>query len=368
VTDINSLIRPTLKRITPYSPGKDSKEACRELGITEMTKLASNENPLGPSPKAVAAIQEAASGVNIYPDIPCADLTAALAEKFNTVPEGVLIGRGSGEVIHMLGLAFVNPGDEVVYSQYPFALYPGLANVLDGVAIEVPGRGFWHDLDAMADAITPRTKLVIIGNPCNPTGTICTADEVAAFMARVPDTAIVVFDEAYAEYSDAPCFGEGLPYVREGRRAIVLRTFSKIYALAGMRIGYGMTTPEIGAILKLVREPFNIGLLSQVAALASLGDPDQVARSQKLARDGKSYLYAQFDALGLEYVPTQANFMLVNVGIESRECFNKLMCQGVTVRTGDIFGLPTWIRVTIGTRAENERFIAALAATLEGAA
>ena len=365
MTDINELIRPTLKRITPYSPGKDSKEACRELGITEMTKLASNENPLGPSPKAVAAIQAAAAGVNIYPDIPCADLTAALAAKFDTAPEGILIGRGSGEVIHMLGLAFLNPGDEVVYSQFPFALYPGLANVLDATGIEVPARGFGHDLEAMAAAITPRTKLVILGNPCNPTGTICTADEIAGFMAEVPDTAIVVFDEAYAEYADAPCYGEGLPYVREGRRAIVLRTFSKIYALAGMRIGYGMTTPEIGAILKLVREPFNIGLLSQVAALASLGDPDQVTRSQQMVRDGKAYLYSELDALKLEYVPTYANFMLVNVGIDSRECFNKLMCQGVTVRTGDIFGLQTWIRVTIGTQAENERFVAALKGSLE---
>jgi len=364
VSDLSELVRPTLKRIRPYSPGKDSKEAMRELGITRITKLASNENPLGPSPKAVEAMQQAVLNVHIYPDIPCADLTAALAQHYNTAPEGILIGRGSGEILHMLGLAFLNPGDEVVFSQFPFALYPGLANIMDAKPVEVPAKGFGHDLQAIAEAIGPRTKLVIIGNPCNPTGTICTAAEIADFMARVPETAIVVFDEAYAEYADDPDFGEGLPYVREGRRAIVLRTFSKIYALAGLRIGYGMTTPEIGSTLKLVREPFNINCIAQVGALVSLGDPDQVTRSRELAHRGKEFLYQQCEDMGLEYAPTQANFMLVNVGMDSRECFDGLMRRGVTVRTGDIFGLTTWVRVTIGTQDENEHFIEALRGVL----
>ncbi len=359
------LIRATVKRITPYSPGKDSAEVTRELGITEVTKLASNENPLGPSPLAVEAMQKAAADVYYYPDPLCTELTQALAAHLQVLPDNVIIGRGSDEVISMLALAFVNPGDEVLFSQYPFALYPLTACITDAKMVQVPARGFDHDLEAMARAITPRTRLIFIGNPCNPTGTIVGTAEVAAFMSKVPDHAVVVFDQAYFEYVDDPNYPDCLDYACQGRRVAVLRTFSKVYALAGLRIGYGACGRSVADALKLVRPPFNVSSIAQVAALASLQDADQVSRSQNLVAEGKSYLYEQFGKMGLQYVPTQANFMLVDTGRDSRKVFDALMRRGVTIRTGDIFGLPTWIRVTIGTREQNERFIGALAEAIE---
>ncbi len=363
MTDISDLVRETIKQITPYSPGKSSQEAREELGLEEITKLASNENPLGPSPRAIEAMQQAAAGVYFYPDPVCRDLTQALAELCDADPEGIVIGRGSDEVIHMMGLAFVNPGDEIVYSAPPFALYPMTTAIMDGRAVAVAHRGFAHDLEAMAAAITEKTKLVFISNPYNPTGTIVTAEQVAEFMDAIPDHVIVGFDEAYYEYVDDPDYPDCLEYVRQGRNVVVLRTFSKAYGLAGLRIGYGIAPPELATALKQVREPFNVGGISQVAALASLEDPDQVQRSLQLVQEGKRYLYEQFDQMGLEYVPTQANFIFVDVGIDSRECFDGLMCRGVTVRTGDIFGLPTHIRVTIGTMEQNRQFMEALSDT-----
>ncbi len=357
---ISDIVRPSIKQIKPYSPGKSSQEVMAELGIEEVTKLASNENPLGPSPKAIAAMQQAAAEVYVYPDPQCCDLTEALAVHWQVDPEGIVVGRGSDEIIHMLGLAFVNPGEEVIYSDPPFALYPFTTTIMDGKSVRIPHKDFVHDLSAMAAAITGKTKLIFISNPYNPTGTIVTADEVAGFMAQVPDNVIVAFDEAYIEYVDDPNYGEGLPFVREGRNAIVLRTFSKAYGLAGLRIGYGIAPPELVAALKQVREPFNVAGMAQVAALASLQDPAQVARSFRLVQEGKQYLYGEFDEMGLAYVPTQANFILVDIGIDSQECFDSLMRCGVTVRTGDIFGLPTHIRVTIGTREQNQQFISAL--------
>jgi len=360
LTDISDLVRETIKQITPYSPGKSSQEAKEELGLEEITKLASNENPLGPSPRAIEAMQEAAAEVYFYPDPVCRDLTRALAELCDADPEGIVIGRGSDEIIHMMGLAFVNPGEEIIYSDPWFALYPMTTAIMEGRALAVPHRDFVHDLEAMAAAITDKTKLVFISNPYNPTGTIVAAEQVAEFMDAIPDHVIVGFDEAYYEYVDDPDYPDSLAYVREGRNVVVLRTFSKAYGLAGLRIGYGIAPLGLATALKQVREPFNISGISQVAALASLADPDQVQRSFQLVQDGKGYLYEQFEQMGLEYVPTQANFIFLDVGIDSRECFDGLMRRGVTVRTGDIFGLPTHIRVTIGTMEQNRQFIEAL--------
>jgi len=359
------LIRPTINRIVPYSPGKSSAEVMRELGITEVTKLASNENPLGPSPAAIEAMQRAASEVFVYPDPLCVDLTDKLAEMLDVDPEGILIGRGSDEIIHMMGLAFVNPGESVVYSAPPFALYPITTRLMDAEEIATPHKDFYHDLPAMLAAVTDNTKIMFISNPYNPTGTILTADEIAELMERLPEHVIVAFDEAYFEYVDAPDFPDTLEYVRQGRNCIVLRTFSKIYALAGLRIGYGIAPPQLARPLKQVREPFNVAGIAQVAALASLDDPDQVRRTVENNQKGRNYLYEQFDALGLSYVPTQANFIFVDVGMDSQECFDQLMRRGVTVRTGDIFGFPTFIRVTIGTPEQNARFIAALTDILQ---
>lgn len=367
MAEIEKLKRPTINRIQPYSPGKSSAEVMRELGIEKVTKLASNENPLGPSPLAIEAMREAAAGVFVYPDPECIELTSALARMLEVDDDCLVIGRGSDEVLHMLGLAFACPGDRLIFSLPPFAIYPMTARLMDAEEVGVPHRDFRHDLPAMAGAIDERTKLIFISNPYNPTGTIVTADEVEEFMARVPESVIIAWDEAYSEYAaDAPDYPDTLRYVREGRNCIVLRTFSKVYALAGLRVGYGIARPEIIAALKQVREPFNVGLTAQVAAVASLRDPDQVRRSVRNNDEGKRYLYGRFEEMGLAYVRTFSNFIFVDVGMDSQKCFDQLMRRGVTVRTGDIFGFPTWIRVTIGLPKENQTFADALADVLGG--
>ena len=354
------LVCQCVRRITPYSPGKFSKEVMEEYGITEVIKLASNENPLGPSPKAVAAIREAAGDVHVYPDPVCRELTAKLAARLNVCEDSILIGRGSDELIHMLGLGFLNPGEEIIYSEFPFALYPMTAHICDAVGIEIPGRGFDHDLDAMLAAVTDQTKIIIIGNPCNPTGTIITQQQADDFMARVPDDIIVMFDEAYFEYADDPAFPDCLEYVRQGRNVVVMRTFSKIYGLAGLRIGYCSAGPCVAEGLKLVRPPFNVSTVAQAAALAALDDDDHVRNTQEQGREARAYWAAEFERMGLPYVPTQANFVLVDVKQDCRRVFEELMKRGITVRTGDIWGLDTMIRVSYGTMDQNRKFIAAL--------
>ena len=363
--DLSNLIRESIKCLTPYSPGKDSEEAKREFGLDEIIKLASNENPLGPSPRAVEAIRAAAPDVYLYPDPTWRELVLALSAKFDLPGETIVVGRGSDEVIHMAGIALLEPDSEVVFSDPPFALYPLTAAHLGCNAIAVPHKDLAHDLERIAAACTDKTRLVFLSNPYNPTGTIFKQAEVDAFLADVPETAVVVLDEAYYEYVDDPAFPRSLDYVREGRPVMVLRTFSKIYALAGLRVGYGFMPQVLADGLKRACAPFNVSTLALVAAQASLEDDGQVTRSQQVAWAGKAYLYRQFERLGLEYIPTQANFIFLNVGIHSRECFDGLIRRGVTVRTGDIFGLPTWIRVTLGTKEQNEAFVAKLEEVLE---
>jgi histidinol-phosphate aminotransferase len=274
--------------------------------------------------------------------------------------DSIVVGRGSDELIHMLGLAFLNPGDELIYSEFPFALYPMTANICDAVIREIPGRGFDHDLDGMLAAITDRTKIIIIGNPCNPTGTIITQQQADDFMAHVPEDVIVMFDEAYYEYADDPAYPDCLEYVRAGRNVVVMRTFSKIYGLAGLRVGYCSAGPCVAEGLKLVRPPFNVATVAQAAALAALDDEAHVRATLELAAEAKAYWYAEFEALGLPYVPTQANFVLLDVKQDCRTVFEELMKRGITVRTGDIWGLGTMIRVSYGTMDQNRKFIAAL--------
>ena len=355
--DLSDLIRESIKCLIPYSPGKDSEEAKREYGLEEIIKLASNENPLGPSPKAIEAIRAAAPDVYLYPDPTWRDLVLALSAKFDLPSETIVVGRGSDEIIHMAGLALLDPDSEVVFSDPPFALYPLTAAHLGCNAVAVPHKDLAHDLERIAAACTDQTRLVFLSNPYNPTGTIFKQAEVDAFLADVPETAVVVLDEAYFEYVDDPEFPRSLEYVREGRHVIVLRTFSKIYALAGLRVGYGFAPPALARGLKQACEPFNVSSLAQVAAIASLADDEQVRRSRQMVWEGKAYLYGEFSRLGLEYIPTQSNFILLDVGIHSRECFEGLIRRGVTVRTGDIFGLPTWIRVTVGTPEQNRVFV-----------
>jgi histidinol-phosphate aminotransferase len=363
--DLSDLIRQNIRTLTPYSPGKSSEEVKRELGLEEIIKLASNENPLGPSPLAVEAICAAASEVFYYPDPTWRDLTEALGAKFDLPTETVLVGRGSDEIIHMAGLALLEPDSEVVFADPPFALYPMTAALMNCRAVPVPARDLAHDLDAMAAACTDKTRLIFVCNPYNPCGTIVRQAELDRFLDRVPETALVVLDEAYFEYADDPAYPRSLEYVRAGRPVLVLRTFSKIYALAGLRVGYGFAPPALARGLKQACEPFNVSTLAQVAALASLADDYQVRRSQEMVWEGRQYFYDEFDRLGLPYAPTQANFIYLDVQMDCVECFQGLMRRGVTVRTGDIFGMPTWIRVTIGTMEHNRAAVQHLESVLQ---
>lgn len=352
--------RPSVKDLIPYVPGKPIEEVEREYGITDIIKLASNENPLGPSPKAVAAMQAAVPKVALYPDGSCYSLVQRLAGHLDLSPEQIVVGNGSDELIHYLGVAYLQPGDEVVQATPSFMRYESAATLGGCRCISVPLKEYTHDLDAMADAVTERTKLMFVANPNNPTGTIVTRKAMDRMLDRLPDRVLVVLDEAYFEYVDDPDYPDARVYVREGRNVIALRTFSKIYALAGLRVGYGFARPEIIWAIHQVREPFNVNSIAQVGALASLDDPEQVERSRRVNRDGRSYLYAACERMGLPYMPTQANFIFMDVRADSRVVFEGLLRRGVIVRTGDIFGLPTHIRVTIGTAAENARFIRAL--------
>ncbi len=357
MSDIDRLARPEIAEITPYSPGRSAR-----------IKLASNENPYGPSPLALQAMQEALQQVRLYPDPVCAELTAALAQDLAVGPESIVIGRGSDEVIHMLALAFLCPGDEVIFADPPFALYPFSATIMSCTPVPVRMRDYRHDLEAMAEAITDKTKVIFIANPYNPTSTIVRTDEVERFMHRAPDHVIVVFDEAYCEYVTDAAYPQTLEYVRGGANVLILRTFSKIYALAGMRIGYGIAKPELMKWLVKVREPFNVSNVAQAGALASLQDKEaQVRKSAGLNRECLAYLCSEFDRMGLSYAEPHANFVFVDVRMDSVGLFGALHCKGIAVRTGDIFGAPTHIRVSTGTMEQCQVFIAALEPVLADA-
>ncbi len=350
-----------IRRLRPYVPGKPIEEVQREFGLTDVIKLASNENPLGPSPRATAALAAAVSdNLGLYPDGACFTLTQALARRWEVEPEQIVLGNGSDEIIANLGLVYLGPGAQTVTGAPTFVQYKAAAGLNQAEFIAVPLHEHRFDLDAIADRITPCTRLVFIANPNNPTGTIVRRPALERFLDRCPETAVVVLDEAYFEYADDPDYPDGLDYVRQGRNVVVLRTFSKIYALAALRIGYGIARPEIAAALQQVRQPFNVNTLAQVAALASLEDPDQVVRSRRANAEGRDYLYGEFARLGLPYVETHANFVLADMGTPARPYFEGLLRRGVIVRCGDALGLPTYLRVTIGRPGDNVRFIAAL--------
>jgi histidinol-phosphate aminotransferase len=347
-------------RLRPYLPGKPIEEVQRELGLTDIIKLASNENPLGPSPHAVAAMAAVAGSVTLYPEGSAPLLRAAVARHVQMPPEMLVFGNGSDEVLHLLALSFLRPGDEVVQGDPSFAMYEIYTTQCAAIPVKVPLKDYTHDLPAMAEAITPRTRMVMIANPNNPTGTLVTRSEVEKFLGQVPADVLVVFDEAYDEYVDHPDKADLRPLIRDGANIAVLHTFSKAYGLAGLRVGYGMARPEIAELLNRVRSPFNVNLLAQAAAIAALEDQAHVARSVALNAEGRDYFYRELTRLGLAYVPSQANFVLIDVGRDSREVFDALLRRGIIVRAGAGLGLPQHIRVTVGTPDQNTRFIAAL--------
>ena len=357
---MSDLMKENIARLKPYVPGKPIEEVEREFGITNIVKLASNENPLGPSPKALEAMKKALEKVALYPDGSCFLLKKALACHWGVSEDEVILTNGSDELIHYTGVTFLSPGDQVIQADPSFVRYESAAVLNECDCVMVPLRDFTHDLEAMADRITDKTKLVFIANPNNPTGTSVTQRDVERFMSRLPERVIAVFDEAYYEYVESPDYPDMIDYVREGANVLIMRTFSKIYGLAGLRIGYGIARPEIIQCLNQVREPFNVNSIAQAGALASLGDPEQVVRSKRVNSEGKKYLYREFEAMGLPYAPSDANFVWVDIKTDCKRAFVEMLRRGVIVRTGDIFGYPTYIRVTTGTEAENRRFIETL--------
>ena len=354
-------VHPDIAKLVPYSPGKPLDELERELGIHGAVKLASNENPLGPSPKALAALDEGKETVHLYPDGGAHDLTRALADRWKVSGNQIVVGNGSDEIISLLVKTFVSPGEEAVMADHTFVMYKLAVTGGHGVCVEVPLKDWRHDLPAMARAVTGRTRVVFVCNPNNPTGTMVTRDEVREFMAAVPDDVIVVFDEAYYEYVRDPHYPDTLDYVRQNRPVVVLRTFSKIYGLAGLRIGYGITTPEIVEYLHRVRNPFNANTLAQFAARAALGDERHVAASRALNEAEMASVDNGLRALGLAPLPSQANFLFFDTHRNGRDVFDRLLREGIIIR--HLGG--SMLRVTIGRPEENRRFLKALSNVME---
>ncbi len=364
--NFESLAKPSVRTQPVYEPGKPIEYVARELGLDPATiiKLASNENPWGPSPLAVAAAQRALQAGELYPDGGCFALRQKLAAKWSLGADQFVIGNGSNEIIELLGHVFVGAGDEVVMGAPAFVVYKLVTLLFGAKAVEVPLVNWRHDLAKIAAAITPRTKLVYVCTPNNPTGTANTEAELIAFVRGLPDHVIAVVDEAYAEFVErAP---DLRPLIAEGRKLVCLRTFSKIYGLASLRIGYGYASAEVCALLNRVRQPFNVNAIAQAAALAAL---DDVAFAEKTARENRAGL-VQLERgcrdLGLEIVPSVANFMLVRVG-DGGKVFEELQRKGVIVRPVKSYGLPDWVRVTVGSHEQNVRVLAELrAATRPG--
>jgi len=346
-------------KLTVYEPGKPVEELARDLGLREeeIIKLASNENPLGPSPKALEAMRRTLERAHFYPDGGGYDLRGAIAERLGVSRENIVLGNGSNEIIEFIGHAFLGPGDEVVVARHSFAVYKLMAQLFGADTVEVPDPAYTADLDAMLKAITPKTRAVFIANPNNPTGTMVGQEAIDRFMAQVPDHVLVVFDEAYHEFLDAA--PDVLPYVRQGRNVVVMRTFSKIMGLANLRIGYGITTPELAAVLQRTRQPFNANGIAQAGALAGLLDKDHMRKTRELTHEGRDYFEKEFAAMGLEFVPSFANFVLVKVG-DGKETFEAMLRKGIILRSMGSYGLPEWIRISVGTMDQNRRCIAEL--------
>ncbi len=348
-----------IRTLIPYEPGKPIEEVEREYGISNSIKLASNENPLGPSPKALAAIREKLDQLHLYPDGDCFYLKRGMAQKIAVEPENLIFGNGSNEIIELAVRTFMRPGDEAVMAEQAFVVYPLIVQAAGGKKKAVPLRNFTHDLAAMAEAITAQTRVVFLANPNNPTGTIYRRDEWERFLSNVPSNLLLIVDEAYFEYVQDPAYPDSLRYHAEDRAILTLRTFSKLYGLAGLRIGYGVGPKKLIDMMQRVRQPFNVNAAAQWAALAALEDVDHVKRSLEVNRLGMEYLQAECNRLGLEFVPSDANFILVRVG-KGQEVFKQLLSKGVIVRPMAGYQFPEHVRVTIGTMDENRKLIEAL--------
>ncbi len=358
-------LNPALDHLPVYQPGRPIEEVARELNLPadDIIKMASNENPLGPSPLALQAMRQAAAQVHLYPDGNTFYLKAKLAEKLGLAPNNIIFGNGSNEIIEFVGHALIAPGSEVVVSQYCFAVYPIVTHLFGGKLVVAPARNYAHDLEAMLAAITAKTRVVFVANPNNPTGTLADRDQLARFIDQVPPHVLLALDEAYLEFLEEPL--DLLPVIRSAAKPhlLLMRTFSKIYGLAGLRIGYGLAAPEVIAALEKIRQPFNINSIAQAGALAALDDVQHMARTRANNSAGLRVFEKAFRERGLEFVPSAANFILVRVG-NGQQVFDALQRMGVIVRPMGGYQLPEWVRISIGTPEENARCLAALAKVL----
>ncbi|NLF54152.1 MAG: histidinol-phosphate transaminase [Thauera phenolivorans] len=350
-----------IRSITPYQPGKPISELAREMNLIEanIVKLASNENPLGMSAAARDAAQQSLGDLARYPDGNAFALKAALSRKFDLAPEQLVIGNGSNDIIELAARTFLAPGRSSVFSQHAFAVYPLATNATGAKCIEVAAKHFGHDLDAMLAAIEPDTRIVFIANPNNPTGTLLGGHALEAFLERVPAQVLVVLDEAYTEYLDAGQRYDALAWLARFPNLLISRTFSKAYGLAGLRVGYGIAHPRVADLMNRVRQPFNVSSVALAAAEAALGDEEFIARSAEINRRGMKQLTEAFAELGLEWIPSAANFVTFKVG-DAAGVNLALLRQGVIVRPIAGYGMPEWLRVSIGLPEENARFIEAL--------
>lgn len=348
--------------LQPYVPGKPIEELQRQYGVRDVIKLASNENPMGPSKAALAAVAKASKEMTRYPDGNGYALKMALAEKLQLAPEQITLGNGSNDVLELMARAFAGKGDEVVFSEHAFAVYPLATKAIGATGVAVPAKDYGHDLDAMFEAINSRTKLVFIANPNNPTGTWVEPAEILAFLEKVPEQVLVVLDEAYVEYLEQQ--DEAVAWLQDYHNLVITRTFSKAYGLAGLRIGYALSHPEVADLLNRIRQPFNANSLAQAAAVAALGDQAYLQQSRELNQAGMKQLIAGFEQMSLDYIPSKGNFITANVQTNAAEVYDDLLYEGVIVRPVAGYGLPQHLRVSIGTASENERFIEALANVL----
>lgn len=377
--------RVEIQGLRPYQPGKPIDELAREFGLnaSDIVKLASNENPIGPSTKAIAAMEKEARELTRYPDGNGFDLKQTLCQKLTTdtvviKPENITLGNGSSDILDFIVKCFVARGDEVVFSQHAFAIYGLVTKIQGGECKVVPAKNYGHDLIAMAAAITNKTRLVFVTNPNNPTGTWLTQTDIENFMAKVPSNVVVVLDEAYFEYVNETDYCDGLTLLAAYPNLVITRTFSKAYGLAALRVGYGISAPEIADLMNRVRPPFNVNSFALAAAIATLSDDDYVAESKAVNDTGMVYLTQSFDVLGLPYIPSVGNFIsfeipvvdgsAVNANVINASIVNeRLLAMGVIIRPIANYEMPNHLRVSIGTQTENETFIAALAKILTAA-
>lgn len=357
--NIEDFLPPHIRALHPYVPGKPIEEVERELKISAI-KLASNENPLGPSPLAMEAMREYLGKVHRYPDGQGFYLRRKLAERFGVHPDEVLLGAGTTDIIEMVAKAFLQGQAEGITAEGSFVMYYVVAQMLGATLHRIPLKDYTYDLEAIAAAVTPRIRVVYFANPNNPTGTYVQAREVDRFLDRLPEDVLVVLDEAYAEYVDDPEYSHSIDYLRQGRNVLVLRTFSKVYGLAGLRVGYGLGLADLINCLNLVRSPFNTASIAQVAAMAALDDDKHVRESVENNRREMRWLCGQLEQLCIRYVPSVANFLLIDTGRDANEVFQLLLHQGVIVRPMKENGFPAAFRATIGRHEENVRFIEAL--------